>query len=96
MKCQSLEEVRSNIDRIDSEIIKLIAERGNLVKQASGFKKDENAVKAPNRVETVIKNVREKAEFYGASPDMIETLYREMIRQFVQMEMNEFHNNGYQ
>ena len=39
---------------IDSEIIKLIAERGNLVKQASGFKKDENAVKAPNRVETVI------------------------------------------
>lgn len=28
MQCSSLEEVRSNIDRIDNEIIKLIAERG--------------------------------------------------------------------
>ena len=28
MKCNSLEEVRENIDRIDNEIIKLIAERG--------------------------------------------------------------------
>lgn len=27
MKCDSLEEVRDNIDRIDNEIIKLIAER---------------------------------------------------------------------
>ena len=41
MQCKSLEEVRSNIDRIDNEIIKLIAERGTYVVQASNFKKDE-------------------------------------------------------
>lgn len=35
MQCSSLEEVRSNIDRIDNEIIKLIAERGELCD--SGF-----------------------------------------------------------
>ena len=28
MKCENLEQVRENIDRIDNEIIKLIAERG--------------------------------------------------------------------
>ena len=79
MICSSLEEVRSNIDRIDDEIIKLIAERTDYVKQASTFKKSENGVKAPNRVETVIQKVREKASAYGANPDMVETLYREMI-----------------
>ena len=33
MICQNLEEVRSNIDRIDDTIIKLIAERGGYVAQ---------------------------------------------------------------
>jgi Chorismate mutase len=90
MKCNSLEEVRENIDRIDNEIIKLIAERGTYVKQASLFKKNEEGVKSPNRVEAVIQKVRERAQEYGADPDMIEALYREMISRFINMEMDEF------
>ena len=90
MKCRNLEEVRENIDRIDTEIIKLIAERGTYVVEASSFKKDEEGVKAPNRVEAVIQKVHERAKEYGANPDMIETLYREMISRFINMEMDEF------
>lgn len=93
MKCNNLEEVRSNIDRIDTEIVKLIAERGMFVVQASNFKKSEDGVKAPNRVEAVITKVREKAEEYGANPDMVESLYREMISQFISMEIVEFKKN---
>ena len=94
MKCNSLEEVRSNIDRIDNEIIKLIAERKSYVIQASAFKKNEDGVKDPERVEAVIRKVRGKAEEYGADPDMVEALYREMISRFVNMEMDEFRKNG--
>lgn len=90
MVCNSLEEVRVNIDRIDNEIIKLIAERGTFVVQASAFKKDEEGVKDTGRVEKVIEKVREKATEYGADPDMVEALYREMISRFVNMEMSEF------
>ena len=93
MICSSLEEVRSNIDRIDNEIIKLIAERTDYVKQAFSFKKNESGVKAPNRVEAVIHKVREKALQYCADPDMVETLYREMISCFINMEMDEFKKN---
>ena len=35
--------------------------------------------------------VRTKAEEYGADPNMIEALYREMISRFVNMELSEFH-----
>ncbi|MDE6252938.1 MAG: chorismate mutase [Lachnospiraceae bacterium] len=94
MVCNSLEEVRANIDRIDNEIIKLIAERGTYVVQASVFKKDEEGVKDTGRVEKVIAKVREKAKEYGANPDMVEALYREMISMFVNMEMSEFHKNN--
>ncbi len=90
MKCNSLEEVRSNIDRIDNEIIKLIAESTECVKQASSFTKSEDGGKAPKRVEAGIEKVREKAAEYGADSDMVELLYREMISRFVSMEMDEF------
>ncbi|MGL4773101.1 MAG: chorismate mutase [Clostridium sp.] len=90
MECKSLDEVRNNIDRIDSEIIKLIAKRGQYVALASTFKKSEEGVKAPQRVEAVISKVRIKAEEYGANADMVEKLYREMIKAFINMEMEEF------
>lgn len=90
MECQNLEEVRAQIDRIDDEIIQKIAERRKYVSQASKFKKSEEGVKAPARVEQVIQKVRGKAEKYGAPPDLVEALYREMISRFVQMEMEEF------
>ena len=96
MKCENLEQVRENIDRIDNEIIKLIAERGTYVVQASAFKKDEEGVKDTGRVEKVISKVRAKAEEYGANPDMVEALYREMISRFVSMEMKEFNESDSQ
>lgn len=89
MKCNDLEEVRKHIDRIDNEIIKLIAEPGFYVVQASSFKQSEEGVKAPARVETVISKVRAKAEEYGTNPDMVEAIYREMISRFVKMEIEE-------
>lgn len=90
MICENLEQVRENIDRIDNEIIKLIAERGTYVVQASAFKKDEEGVKDTGRVEKVIAKVRTKAEEYGANADMVEVIYREMISRFINMEMKEF------
>jgi isochorismate pyruvate lyase len=93
MKCSSLEEVRKNIDRIDNEIVKLISERGAYVIQASTFKRSEDGVKAPDRIEAVISKVRAKAVGYGANPDLIEALYRKMISWFIKTEMDEFHTN---
>lgn len=94
MKCNSLEEVRENIDKIDDSIIRLIAERGNYVVQASAFKKNEEGVKAQNRVDSVIDKARNKAKEYGANPDMVEALYREMISRFVNMELDEFNKSN--
>ncbi|MBR1823272.1 MAG: chorismate mutase [Ruminococcus sp.] len=90
MKCSSLEEVRANIDRIDDSIIRLIAERTEYVRQAAGFKKSEDAVKAPDRVDAVIAKVREKAQQYGAPPDIAETVWRNMISGFIDLEMKDY------
>lgn len=94
MECKSLEEVRANIDKIDDGIIKLIAERTDYVRQAAKFKTNTNGVKAPDRVEAVIRKVRGEAEKYGADADMVEALYREMISRFIITETHEFEKDN--
>lgn len=53
-KCESLERVRTHIDLIDQHLIELIATRRFYVDQAVPFKRTEQAVQAPERVEAVL------------------------------------------
>ncbi len=89
-ECRNLDEVRENIDRIDREIIKLISERGNYVRQAAGFKNKKEDVGAPKRVEEVIAKVRTLAEREGLDPDTAEEVYRTMIACFINYELKEY------
>ena len=87
--CHSLEQVREQIDLLDRQIVSLIAQRGAYVSQAARFKKDSNAVKAPQRVEQVFAKVRGLASELGANPQVTEDVYRAMIAGFIQQELAE-------
>lgn len=92
MICNNIEEVRNNINNIDEQIVKLIALRGDFVKQAAKFKKDNHDVKAPKRVEEVISKVKNIARLNGANEEVVENIYRTMIDSFIKLEMKEFEN----
>lgn len=85
----TIEEVRTQIDALDRQIVELIAERQRWVVTAGSLKKDEQAVRAPARVEQVIDKVRGLAEEAGASPDVVERTYRAMIAAFIDLELEE-------
>lgn len=87
--CTSLEQVRAHIDRIDRQIVTLLAERGGYVKQAAQFKKTTDDVKAPQRVEQVIAKVRALSAELGAHPEVTEQVYRAMIAGFIGAELKE-------
>lgn len=87
--CNSLEEVRFNIDAIDRQIVGLIAERGDFVLQAARFKKTTDDVKAPQRVEQVISKIRNLSQELGANPNVTEAIYRAMISAFINAELAE-------
>lgn len=86
-ECNSLEEVRSGIDITDDSIVALIAKRAEYVREASKFKKSEQAVQDKQRVEQVIASKKELAHKHNISPELIETIYRNMIDYFVTEEM---------
>jgi isochorismate pyruvate lyase len=88
--CANLLEVRDNIDRLDHEIIRLMAERGQYVVEAGRFKRDPAAVSAPARVEEIIAKVRTIAHENGLAESVAERSYRAMIAAFEDYERAEW------
>ena len=88
--CASLAQERTNIDRLDREIIAAMAERGKYVAEAGRFKQNPAAVSAPARVEAIIARVRKMAGADGLSPEVADKTYRAMIAAFEDYERAEW------
>ena len=91
-KCTTLDEARSEIDKVDEEIVKLIALRNDYIKQIAHFKTSVEEVKAEDRISDVISRVREQAIALDLSPNLINELYVKMIDTMVESEIAEFNN----
>jgi isochorismate pyruvate lyase len=87
-ECQDMQEIRKEIDQIDKNIIDLLGSRFNYVKAASKFKKDEQAVKAPERFAAMLAQRRRWAEENNLSPDVIEKMYRDLVGYFIEQELS--------
>jgi isochorismate pyruvate lyase len=85
----SLAEVRARIDVIDSELVRLLAQRQGLVRAAASFKADAQAVRAPDRVARVVESVRDRARDAGLEPAVAEAVWRAMIGAFIELELAE-------
>jgi isochorismate pyruvate lyase len=88
--CARLTDVRANIDRIDTQIVALMAERGQYVAEAGRFKADPAAVSAPARVEAIIAKVKALARDDGLAESVAERSYRAMIAAFEDYERDEW------
>ena len=85
--CDSLEEVRQNIDKIDSKLLDLIVIRSNYMNQAALFKKTENEIVTPDRVNDILQRIKILAKEKGLNPLLTERIYRTMINAFIDQEM---------
>ncbi len=90
--CASLEEVRAEIDKIDFNLVELIAQRSHLIRQAAGFKNSIDEVKAKDRIDFILQRVRHHAIELGISPNTISDLFTIMIDEMVETEISEFRN----
>lgn len=86
-ECEDMSHVRVEIDRVDTALVELIAERFGYVERAWQIKlKEMSAANVPWRNQQVIDRVRAKAEEHGVPPDLCEALWRQMIGWFIQYE----------
>ena len=89
-ECHTLEEVRSEIDRLDRSLIATISRRQEYVHAAARFKRDAAHVHAHERQRRVIAARRDWAESAGVDPDFVERLFTAVVDHFIQAELTVF------
>ena len=84
--CESMDDVRVEIDRIDEALVELVAERFSYVDRAWQLKNSPEEAVVPWRIQQVVDKVRAQAEEKGLPPELAESLWRQMIGWFIQYE----------
>jgi isochorismate pyruvate lyase len=85
--CRTLDDVRSEIDRIDRELVGLIAKRTRYIDRAIVIKAQAGMpAYIPERVEEVVANACAAARRLGAPEHIIETIWRVMVDLFIARE----------
>ncbi|MBB5751280.1 chorismate mutase [Prosthecomicrobium pneumaticum] len=77
--CRTKDDVRAEIDRIDRQIVPLLAERFGYIKRMAELKQSPEEARVPARVEAVLDHVAELAEEAGFAPDLARLLWARMI-----------------
>lgn len=84
--CETMDEVRAEIDRVDRALVDLLSERWTYVDRAWFFKRSPEEASVPWRNRDVIQKVKERAEVSGMPPEMAEALWRMIIGWGIQYE----------
>ncbi len=89
-ECDTMADLRNEIDRLDQVIVELIAIRKGYMDQAARIKQDRNTVRDNDRIEDVVSKVAQHAREKGADPELVSQLYRMMIEWSINYELGKF------
>ena len=91
--CNSMAELRREIDAIDVKLIGMLAHRTQYIDRAIELKPAEGLpARTEERVAEVLRNVRAKAENAGWDPDMAEAIWAELIEWSIRRESRHLGN----
>lgn len=77
--CRSKEEVRAEIDRLDRELVALLAERFSYVRRMAELKTEPAQAFDQRRVDAILGQVRKEAAASGLDVALAEDLWRRLI-----------------
>jgi len=78
-QCESKDDVRAEIDRIDQALLTLLAERHRYVTRMAEIKTDPHEAYDPQRIESIISKVRTRSGDLELDEDQAELLWRTLI-----------------
>ena len=92
MQFENMEELREEIDLLDNELIILFSKRFKFIEDAALIKNDINDIRDNERIEKIIKRLRNLAKKNNLSEDIIEKLWRFIIELSIEQEREIFKN----
>ena len=92
MKNYKLFKIRNKLDKLDDKFLNLIKLRTNLVNQVLKTKKYKNEIIDKKRIKVILKNIRKKSVKRNIDPNITESIWKTMIREFIKYEFKNFKN----
>ncbi|MEM8540605.1 MAG: chorismate mutase [Pseudomonadota bacterium] len=90
--CNTREDVRHEIDRLDKALVELMAERWQYVHRMSEIKTSPQEANVPSRVQEVIDNIVTQANAKNFPPELAEAIWRKFIDFAIEYEKERIAN----
>ena len=90
LKRKKLSRIRSQLDKLDNSLIRVIKKRTNLVKKVLELKEKKNQIIDHKRIQTILRNVRKKSIKNKIDPKITNRIWKNMIWSYIDFERRNF------
>ena len=82
--------IRIKLDKLDTELLKLIKKRSNLVNKVLKVKIHKKEIIDQKRINFILKKIKKKSIQYKIDPKITKRIWRNMIWSFIDYEKRNF------
>ena len=90
LKRKKLSKIRSELDKLDNSLIKIIKKRTNLVKKVLALKEKKNQIVDQKRIRLILANIRKKSLKNDIDPKITNKIWKNMIWSYIDFERRNF------
>ena len=90
LKRKKLNKIRSQLDKLDNLLIKIIKKRTNLVKKVLSLKEKKNQIVDQKRIKKILSNIKKKSLKNDIDPKITNKIWKNMIRAYIDFEKRNF------
>ena len=90
LKRKKLSKIRSELDKLDNSLIKIIKKRTNLVKKVLALKEKKNQIVDQKRIKVILRNIKKKSLKNNIDPKITHRIWRNMISAYIDFERRNF------
>ncbi len=90
LKIKKLSKIRSELDKLDNLLIKLIKKRTFLVKKVLLLKEKKNQIVDKKRIKEILLNIKKKSLKNNIDPKITNKIWKNMIYAYIDYERRNF------
>ena len=90
LKRKKLSKIRSQLDRLDDSLIRIIKKRTNLVKKVLALKDKKKQIVDQKRIKIILQNIKKKSLKKGIDPKITNKIWKNMIYAYIDFERRNF------
>ena len=91
LKKKKLNKIRTELDKLDNTLIKVIKRRTSLVKKVLALKEKKSQIVDQKRIKTILVNIRKKSLKNNIDPKITNRIWKNMIWSYIDFERRNFY-----